>query len=111
MIPPIIAVSTGTDGDVLVFGTLERAIEYLEPVDVRESEYAVYDGEGRLLRASADSDAGPVRITEAERVPTHQDPLRRALVSLLAAQPGGNIDTTASTLPDLVNRCLEFRIR
>jgi hypothetical protein len=47
MQPPIIV---DNKGDVSIFDSVERAQRYLEPIDVRNDEYVIYDREGTLLR-------------------------------------------------------------
>lgn len=47
MQPPIVV---DNKGDVSVFDSVEKAERYLEPIDIRNNEYVIYDGEGRLLR-------------------------------------------------------------
>ena len=106
MKPPIIAENRG---DLLIFGSLEKAESYLEAIDVRNDEYVVYDSEGRLLRAAADSDFGPVRIAEAENAPTHQEQLRRALISYLRAVSSRESDLRHDLLDTLVTRALKYR--
>ena len=39
-------------GDVLVFESVEKAETYMEPVDIRNGEYVIYDAEGYLLKPS-----------------------------------------------------------
>jgi hypothetical protein len=46
MIPPVIA---NEHGDVSFFRSLEDAERYLEPIDVAQGEYVMYDGSGRRL--------------------------------------------------------------
>jgi hypothetical protein len=47
MRPPIII---DNHGDMLFFDTIQQAEKYLEPIDVRNQEYAVYDSAGMKLR-------------------------------------------------------------
>jgi hypothetical protein len=47
MQPPIIV---DDKGDVSIFDSVEQAQRYLEPIDIRNGEYVIYDREGRLLR-------------------------------------------------------------
>jgi len=77
---PIIA---NNHGDLLLFKTVERAREYLEPLDVLNDEYVLYDSEGRLLRAVAKSDRGPIEILEAESSPMHKEILQHDIVHFL----------------------------
>ena len=36
-------------GDILLFTEVNRACDYLEPVDVKNNEYVAYDADGNLL--------------------------------------------------------------
>ncbi len=49
MEPPIIV---DNKGDVSIFDSVEKAERYLEPIDIRNDEYVIYDREGRLLRGA-----------------------------------------------------------
>jgi len=46
MRPPIIV---NNRGDVGIFDSVERAERDLEPIDIRNGEYVIYDSEGRLV--------------------------------------------------------------
>lgn len=105
MKPPIIA---DNFGDLLIFNTIESAQGYLEPIDVRSNEYVVYDSEGRLLRALASSDSGPVTIEDAEKVPTHQTALRGALISFLSQVGERREDLVQRPLHELVSLGLKY---
>jgi hypothetical protein len=81
--PPIIA---DNRGHTLVFETPAEAESYMEPVDVRNGEYRVFDSEGRLLMPQVDSKGRRERTTlkSAELVPTHEEEVRSILLRVLA---------------------------
>jgi hypothetical protein len=91
MKPPIIA---DNRGDILVFDTPTQAASYMEPIDVRNNEYRVFDSEGRLILPEVDSNGRRERTTlkDAELVPTHEGEVRslllRALAGSRSAAPG-----------------------
>jgi len=81
--PPIIA---DNRGDLCVFETVAQAESYMEPVDVRNGEYVVFDSEGRLLVPVVASNGNRERtvLKSAESIPAHEKALRDALVRFLA---------------------------
>jgi hypothetical protein len=89
--PPIIAVSRG---DLHAFETIAQAESYMEPVDVRNGEYVVFDSEGRLLVPLVASNGNRERtvLKSAESTPAHASDLRNTLLRFLAktrfATPG-----------------------
>ena len=57
--PPIILNETrqpGVPGDISFFDTIERAVQYVEPVDVENCEYEVFDIRGQLLALTVRDD-------------------------------------------------------
>jgi hypothetical protein len=91
MKPPIIADSRG---DVLVFETVALAESYMEPVDVRNGDYVVFDSEGRLLAVAVERKGRHDRtvLRPGEAIPAHASVLRETLLRFLAktrlAAPG-----------------------
>jgi hypothetical protein len=81
--PPIIA---DNRGDLCVFETIAQAESHMEPVDVRNGEYVVFDSEGRLLVPVVASNGNRERtvLKSAESTPTHAKTLRDALIRFLA---------------------------
>ena len=79
---PIIA---DNRGDVCVFETIAQAESYMEPVDVRNGEYVVFDSEGRLLLPAVASNGNRERtvLKSAESTPAHAKALREALIRFL----------------------------
>lgn len=89
--PPIIA---DNRGDLCVFETIAQAESYMEPVDVRNGEYVVFDSGGCLLVPVVASNGNRERtvLKSAESTPAHAKVLRDALIRFLAktrfATPG-----------------------
>jgi hypothetical protein len=81
--PPIIA---DNRGDLCVFETIAQAESYMEPVDVRNGEYVVFDSEGRSLVPVVASNGNRERtvLKSAESTPAHAKALRDALIRFLA---------------------------
>lgn len=74
--------------DLNSFASAEAAERYIEPYDVDELE--VYDAVGRKLRFETRGDWGfmkepDVVLVEVEKTPTHQERLRRVLVTALGS--------------------------
>ena len=60
-------------GDVSIFESVEYAEQYLEPIDVKNEEYVVYDSKGHLLQLSVSqkellSIFGGIELIEAVRI-------------------------------------------
>jgi DNA polymerase III delta prime subunit len=81
---PIIA---NNKGDVLIFETVKAAEAYIEPIDIRNKEYTIYDSAGRLLRGRIKKVKWheEVELEEAEVEPSHQEELRAVLINFLKA--------------------------
>ena len=78
-----------SDGDVLIFRSMDNAEDYLEPIDVRAGEYVAYDADGRLLTISVDEDRGIVRLGSSDSTAQHAADLRGILLQLLGRiEPG-----------------------
>jgi len=90
-VPPIIVVEQG--GNIEIFQTVREAEMYLEPLDVENNEYVIYDSEGRLLTALVVTEhqclfglpfikipVKFVRIQCHEPEPRHRESLRQALI-------------------------------
>jgi len=88
MTPPIIAVDPG---DILVFRTLDLAERYLDPEDVENGVYTIYDSEGRILHANAGYHPRRIQIRAEEQEPKHRSDLQDALRHFLD-QVGENPD-------------------
>jgi len=109
MKPPIIA---DNRGDVLVFETVEKAERYLEPIDVKNNEYEIYDAGGWRLTASVIRDSrGRERVRLSLNQPPiqDQDKLRTILLEYLSAvmNPKEAIDNCS--FEQLVEYGLKFK--
>jgi hypothetical protein len=106
MRPPIIA---DNRGDVLVFDTVAAAESYMEPVDVRNDEYIVFDSEGRFLTPSVESARRGERtlLKDAEPTPAHASEARKTLLQVLmrsSRSAPGMEQMTLAQLIDLMPR-------
>jgi hypothetical protein len=95
-------------GDVLVFDSVEKAVRYIEPIDVSNNEYTGYDGEGRLLQLSVLNDTRIV-IGLAENEPNHKDELYNVLIDFLARIGIAQEWLKQASLEDLVMKSLEYK--
>lgn len=103
---PVSPVFIDEHGDVSVFRSVAAAVAYIEPIDVRNREYCGYDSLGRLLDLSCF--AGAVRISLAERIPTHTVVLLALLRSFLRASGDTGGDDLSDSLPHLVSRAEQY---
>ena len=94
------------NGDVIVFASAEEAAQYVEPIDVENSEFVAYDSEGRLL--SATCTANQVRLSPTEDEPLHGAQLEASLRSFLntIGDPLGS--DPRCNLSCLVEACRKF---
>ena len=108
---PIIA---HNKGDVLVFESVELAEQYLEPIDVVNGEYAIYDSRGRRINGVIVTHRGVehVRLEPASDSGGAADELRRVLVAFLTHAlnvPDGGLHE--SSLEDLVKAAQQFKTK
>jgi hypothetical protein len=106
-------------GDLSVYGSLEKAIGDLEPVDVRNGEYIAYDSEGRLLNVVVETSRpwkfsifqGPrderIGFIPTEDEPTHSDELRTKLIHFLKRVGEDENWALCASLEELVNRSVQ----
>jgi len=109
--PPIILNENArmdVGGDVNVFFSVEDAESYVEAIDVENDEYFAFDSQGRLLQFEVSGDF--VRLRPAENDPSHQDVLRKLLVSLLVGMGHDRQACEAKTLANLVELFDEITI-
>ena len=88
MKPPIIVVE---HGDVNIFKSPDDAQMYLEPVDIENYEYQIYDNEGRLLNPKMIIVERPsllgtiktksVKLVEADEKTDHSDELKNIIIN------------------------------
>jgi len=57
-------------GDVSIFESVEYAEQYLEPIDVKNKEYVVYDSEGYLLQLAIFKEELPFIFGRTELIET-----------------------------------------
>ncbi len=112
-VPPIIVIEQG--GNIEIFQTVREAEIYLEPIDVENNEYVIYDSEGRLLTATVVTEhqylfglpfikipVKFVRIQCHEPEPKYKEGLHCALFEF-AKRLGMNVNTIKSLhLKDLI---------
>jgi len=100
-------------GDILIFDSRERAEKYLEPIDVKNDEYILYNGDGKRLIANVVRDSNGIDRTVIfeDRVDNSaQDELREILTRLLTLS-GFDLDSLKNmTLSELVSVSLKFKI-
>ena len=79
-------------GNVSIFESVEYAEQYLEPIDVKNEEYVVYNGEGHLLQLEiSQKELLPifgrtelietVKISTTESTTNHSGELRKLLIN------------------------------
>lgn len=99
---PIIA---DNEGDLILFDTLVEAERYLEPVDVSDGGWVVYDAWGGLLLATVYSHPRGlkvVRITDPVSVIDCEEELSVKLRGYLARN-WPKVDLENKALPDLID--------
>lgn len=93
MNPPLIVLE---GRDVGLFASEEALTLKLEPPDVREGVYTVFDSRGRRVELGVEAgDLEAVLVTSIELEPAHEDELRAGLISGLVAGFGeapGNLE-------------------
>jgi hypothetical protein len=107
--PPIIA---DNRGDLCIFGSIKNADAYIEPIDIVNSEWVIYDSEGRLLKASVVKKGRLVEsivLEELEDEPCHQGDLRNALIDFLVRVGEPKEFLSACSLKQLVEKGQAFR--
>lgn len=117
------------DGGLLIFNTVEDAVNYIEPTDVENYEYnAAYDSEGRLLNLRLEESfvsrrrrsflGGLIEITpstplisieSAESNPTHQEELKNLLIGFLMKTGVQEEILSKCTLEELIDKSMKFK--
>ena len=98
--------------DVTIFESREKAEEYLEPIDIRNGEYTIYDASGKRLQASIEKDLkGIERVTLliAEDPIINIPEIKRILVGLLSRSGYPKVALDKMELDQLVRESLEFK--
>lgn len=109
MQPPIIV---DNRGDVLIFDSVGKAERYLEPIDIRNQEYVIYDSEGHRLAGVVEKHflAERVKLLPASETGMAADELRRVLIGFLE-QVGSRQERplAESSLEGLLKEALRFK--
>jgi hypothetical protein len=98
---------TDNRSDLCIFGSIKNAEAYIEPIDILNSEWVIYDSEGRLLTASIVKKGRLVEsivLEELEDEPRHQGDLRNALIDFLVRAGGPKEFLSACSLEQLVEK-------
>lgn len=115
MRPPIVI---NENGALSFFKSLAEAECYLEPIDVRNQEYAAYDSEGRRLDLRVEEEVVTrwlglrkksrecVRIVQAEERATHMEELKNMLRVFLQKLGTPPDSLHSATLQDLIASAL-----
>lgn len=104
MKPPIVineSRALDEPGDLSIWPNPKAAEEYVEPIDVQNQEFFVFDSEGKLLRFETDGER--CWLVEAEPTPTHQAVLRKILQDLFRYFQAEETWVQSASLDDLVN--------
>lgn len=115
MRPPIIVVE---HSDVTIFESVEKAQNWLEPIDVKNGEYVAYDRDGRLLRLAVKpierqsffgkkKSIEGVEISEAGDGIDHAPELRKALIDFFKKTAVYDREDEVLELTDLVNKAIK----
>ena len=103
---PVSPVFIDDHGDVSVFRSVSDATTWIEAIDVQNEEYRGYDSLGRSLNLSTDGFS--VRISLAERAPSHAESLLTVLRSFLHAISDPVADDSSYQLPQLVSHFTRY---
>ena len=103
---PVPPVFINEHGDLSVFRSVSDATAWIEAIDVQNEEYCGYDSLGRSLNLSTDGFS--VRISLAERVPTHVESLLAILHSFLHALSDPVAEDSSYQLPELVSHFTRY---
>lgn len=109
MQPPIIV---DGEGDVLLFDSVKKAEQYLEPIDVRNNRYVVYDAEGRILRGEIVRQflAVRVKLVPVSEAGAATAALRHVLIEFLRRTGGSSRKLEELSLQELFSEMMRFRI-
>ena|SRR5690606_9792484 len=92
-------------GDISLFASVEAAARYVEPVDVRNGEYAAYDSSGFLLKLVPAEQV--VRISGYLSDQPHRDQLEQVLRSFVEQASGGPVPAEVTSLEELLAFCVQ----
>jgi len=92
-------------GDVSLFESVFAAERYLEPEDVENKEYFIFDSEGQRLRPLVEGRS--VRLTQSETDPNQAETLRSMLAWLLELAGNQEAWCRNASLSELVQKAFE----
>lgn len=95
------------DLDVSSYKSLDEALSGLEPIDIKNNAYIMYDAEGRVVQLATDGK----RITAIiEDEPSHAVQLESSLRKFLGLMGDTLADDVSCNLPCLVHTCIKLGI-
>ncbi len=94
-----------------VFESVSAAERYVEPPDVLSGVFSAYDSEGRLLKLAVSADGRRVVVQPGESIPQHVQELVTIITAFLAAVGVPSEWLGSASLPELVNKALEYRTK
>jgi hypothetical protein len=113
IVPPVII---DERGDITLFSTASAAALKMEPVDVLNAEYDVYDSEGQVLSPVVTNDGRRVDLVELERPRYAPETLRTHLQTFIEAVGPERVGVTGeevrhASLARLVEILSSFELR
>jgi hypothetical protein len=105
-------------GDLSVYDSLEKLLKYVEPIDVRNQEYIVYDSEGRFLQLGTATTRilfglleGPEVVTfeTEEPTPAQASELRACISDFLTRVCVDKEWVARASLAELVKKALDCK--
>lgn len=107
-----IVIVNETRGGVMVFETRERAESYLEPIDVKNEEYQIYDSTGLLLETHIGRDSRGIEwvsIQEPRQPENRESELIDLLCHFLKVADSKIENLRNQSLAELVRASLKFK--
>jgi hypothetical protein len=106
-------------GDVSIFESVEYAEQYLEPIDVKNKEYIVYDSEGHILQLAISKKERPsifdragyietVRISAVESGSDRSSELRKLLIKFFQETRAVVEESDLLSLRELVDKSVSI---
>lgn len=106
-------------GDVSIFESVEYAEQYLEPIDVKNKEYVVYDSKGHLLKLTVSKKELPfifgstefietVRISAIGSGSDRSNELRKLLIKFFQETRAVVEESDLLSLRELVNKSVSI---
>ena len=94
-------------GDILIFDSVTKAEKYIEPIDVLNDEYVIYDSRGYMLEAKV----GPlnqISIRECSPNVNKSQELRKKMVNFLCELGVSQAWLTTASMKKIIKKALEF---